>query len=692
MLLVALLGAGGLGAAAAPEPTVEISATVTNLVLTEETTLTVRLWMPPLEGELKETPPFLAQKPPHVEADFLRPEWWVQETLRPVDTRRMPPLAPVEGHTRNAPFFTLNNYVSDDLLGGMRDPFSLFDDDFGRMLGPRPQRFPFAVSRVTRAGVEGWEFAFETLPLRAGQAGRVEVKALAVKAPVITDVKTQRDRFGRARLVPTVREALARTAPLTLTVAEPPREGRPATYCGAIASNLTITAALDTNVCTAGDPLVLTLTVAGANNPGELVLPSFAAALNAAGVFRVDDGSLKTETLAAARVFTWRVRARTAGTVEFPPLEFAYYNLARRAYETVRTETMPVQVKAGAQATLGALDETGEEADVFPMPDGLDLDARGVASEPLLPHGPTALALFVVAPFVFLFARLAPPVRRRMAARRAARRRATAFARCRRALARRRDAAARAAAVRRFFDERYGVNGAAVTAADARRLMAADFPAADVDLVVGALAEQERAAFSAKTATATVVALALACWTAAGAWAASPDFTYRRANARATHAVQEADFREAARAYAACAEAGVANPVLYCNLGACALLAGDARAAQAAYAFAERRTGETPTTRRGLRAARARLLNDARAELPLTRVFFRPHVLFSLDTRLLVFAGAWALAWLVALLPPGGLRRALLTALTLVVLASGLSVATSFVAENTQKEILHAMR
>ena len=54
------------------------------------------------------------------------------------------------------------------------------------------------------------------------------------------------------------------------------------------------------------------------------------------------------------------------------------------------------------------------------------------------------------------------------------------------------------------------------------------------------------------------------------------------------------------------------------------------------------------------------MLQDPRAELPLARLFFRPHVMFSADARLLAAAALWAFVWLAALLPPGGWRRFLL--------------------------------
>lgn len=688
-LTVFLWGCVGWCAAAA-NPEVELAATATNLVVTEEVRVGVRLWLPPLDGEFAETPPFLNQRPPHVEAAFLEQDW-KPGAIVPVDPRHLPPVES-RSRDRNAPVYTLNNYVSDDFFGGMRDPFSLFGDDdfFGRTLGPKQQRFPFQTRRVERAGVNGWEFFFETAPYRAVAPGRVVVSPVTVKVPLITDVETRivRDRFGRAQRanVPKLKEIVLRTKPVVVEVLEPPPTERPETYCGAISSNLSVTATLDTSVCTAGDPLLLTLDVAGANDAASVHPPSFESQIETGGVFRLDVASLKTETLAASRRFSWRVRATKAGTLEFPPLAVSYFDLVRRAYVTVRTDAIPLQVKAGAQATLGALNESGDETDAFPMPDGIDLALRGAASEPLLPHLGTALALFIVPPLLFLCVRLAPPVRRRVVARNEAHRRATAFAKCRRAL-RGRDEARREAAIRRFFEDRYGVKGATVTAGDAHRLMAGDFSDEEIASVVDALAAFERSSYSAKR---TVVSLLVVCLTAFGALASSPEFTYRRASALATHAVDEAGFRKAAAAYAACAAEGAANPVLFCNLGACALMAGDARGALAAYGRAERWGGETRTTRRGVCAARARLKNDPRADEPLVRVFCRPHVRFPLDARLLVLAGAWALGWLVPLLPPGGLRRLLLTLCVLVAVVSLISVASSFVEEQIAEGVAYA--
>ncbi len=683
VLFLVICGAAGV-AAAAPHARIELAATATNLVVTEEVRIAVRLWLPPLEGELAEFRPFLNQRPPHVTAGFLAPDW-KSPALVPVDPRRLPPV-PSRSLDPNVPVYTLNSYVSDDLFGGMRDPFALLDDDFfDRALGRREQRFPFQSRRVARDGVNGWEFSFETAPYRAAAPGRVEIAPATVKVPLIAGVRTGRDRFGRAVKVPDLKELRLQTKPLVLEVLEPPTAGRPADYCGALASNLTATATLDASVCTAGDPLMLTLDIAGANDAAAVHPPSFSSVLNAGGVFRLDEASLKTETLSAARRFTWRVRALKAGTVEFPALSVSYYDLGKRAYATVRTEMIPVQVKAGAQATLGALGDLGADAAAFPFPDGIDLDPRGARTEPLLPRLGLAVTLFVAAPVLFLLIRLTPPVRRRVVARRAARRRECAFAKCRRALEGR-DLAKQGAAIRRFFADRYGVNGATVTAADARRLMAADFTAAEIALVAEALSDSDRLNYSAKK---TIVSLLIVGLAALGSFAASTDFTYRRACSLAGPAVDEAGFRKAEAAFADCVCAGAANPVLFSNLGACAVMAGDPRAALAAYRRAERWGGETASTRRGVRAAWARIKNDPRADVPLIRLFLRPHDLFSLDARLVFAAAMWAVCWLLALLPAGTFRRLLLTCAALVCLATVVSVSVSLAEEAVAEGVVH---
>jgi hypothetical protein len=686
----------GVTAAEDARPIVDLIATSTNLVVTEETAVAVRLWLPPLKDEFADMPPLISQRPPHITAPFWEPKW-KSTSLVSVNPGQTPPVD-AEVRSRDSLVFTLNEYVTEGLLSaamrsslGRRDPFAAFFDDdnfgFGRSLGPRRATFPFKSRRVIRNGVKGWEFTASSIPYRAASSGKTRLAEVSVTLPLITDLRTSRDRFGQAVYVPTLKEATLRSNGLTIDVMEPPSVGRPAAYCGAISSNLVIKATLNTSVCTAGDPLVFTLDISGATELSDVHAPSFADEINKGGTFRIDEASLRTETLAASRRFTWRVRTLKAGTIEFPSLPVAYYDLSSRTYRTSRTASMPVQVKAGVQAALGIMDDDDDEAETFPMPDGIDLDVRGAASAPLLPHLFETLLLFVLPPFVFLFVRLAPPLWRRMVERRVASQRTSAYKACRRAL-KSRDEMKRLKGIRRFFEIRYGVNGASVTAADARRIMEGDYSPEEVAAVTDALVEADRTNFSARK---TVVVLIAACLASCQLFGGSTEFSYRRASSLATRASDEAGFRAAARAYLGCMQNGASAPELFVNMGSCLLMSGDARGALAAFSCAERRSGETTTTRRGVQAAFARLKNDSRADLPLSRTLFAPHVRLSADTRLLLTAMFWALAWLVTLLPCGmGTRRALRWFFITAFIMCATSCAISIAGEHLALEVIYA--
>ena len=231
-------------------------------------------------------------------------------------------------------------------------------------------RFSHDVGRQEIDGINYWRITLVSDPIPAEKAGRIDVGPVTVEAKLF-DGRFQRGFFGAE-----AHTVLRRfTAPrITVTVHEPPRDGRPASYCGAIGSNVTAVAHLDASICTAGDPLVLTLSVAGATDPSRIRAPEIGDTVQSGGTFRVDASSVKSRIDGTARVVTWRVRARQAGTVEFPALPVAFFDVRARKYRILRTESIPVQVKAGAQVALGLSEDDADGEGDFPMPDGLDLD------------------------------------------------------------------------------------------------------------------------------------------------------------------------------------------------------------------------------------------------------------------------------------------------------------------------------
>lgn len=390
-------------------------------------------------------------------------------------------------------------------------------------------RFSHAIAREEIDGVNYWRVTLTSAPIPAERPGVIEVGPVVVEASLF-DGKFQRGFFGSE--AHTVNRRF--TAPkVSVKVVEPPVEGRPIAYCGALGSNVTVTAALDTSICTSGDPLMLTVRVAGSTDPSRVRAPAVAEALGKSGVFKADRSSVKSRVEGNTRVFTWRVRALKAGTVEFPALPIAYFDIATRRYHELHTESLPVQVKAGEQVALALIDE--EEGEAFPMPDGLDLD---------FPDG------------------------------------------------------------------------------------------------------------------------------------GNTDFTFKRAISLATRATGEAEFAAAAKAYGDYLQQLPESPMAWAapiktfgeraatlarhmeNLGALRLLGGDARGALAAFSRSSEFAGDDPSRIRGMRAAMARLKNDPRAELPLTRVLFPFFFRLPLMVRclavlgaLLVLGGAW---WLAGRLGRGG--------------------------------------
>ena len=673
---------------AALEPYAELSATSTNLIVTESARISLTVCVPGHEiKELDENhPPFMPKRPPHVNAPFVSEEW-TSPAVEKGDVNEM-----LNKNGRRQLGFSLNNFVSDPFESMMnRNPFeSMFDRDPFESLGPKKKIFPAEHTVEKKDGETVWRFTLDFPPFKAIAPGKAKIEDVTVVLPLID--KLVRDRYNRPRV--SLKEILLKTEPLEIVVSEPPEENRPSSYCGAIGSNVTAKASLDANVCTAGDPMMLTLSIDGVANPSGVVSPHFEN-LPANGFFRLDESSVKTDTASASRKFTWRMRVMKAGTIEFPPLEVGVYDLTERAYKILKTEAIPVQVKAGAQIAL-KLDEENLDGEIpFPMPDGIDLNDDGWKKTPMLPRLGISTILFVLPPFAFLFLRFAPNAIRSARTKRKERLVANAFAKCKKTLKRTANPERKDKAVREFLSVRYGVNAASVTALDAKTLMKNDFSEEDVRLAVSAIEEADLSRYSSgKGIVRALPLLATLAFLTASLFADAPnrtEFSWQRANSIAVNATDEEGFLRAAKAYGEAIRNGAENPVAYRNYGACLLMAGKAPKAQAAFQKAELYNGETPSLRRDLKAARARIANDPRAELSLMRIFFKPHFAFSLDSRLFALSVSWALVWMVLLLPKGSFKRfaVILTVSFLVLLAA--SVSASLLEERLTEEVANVL-
>lgn len=344
-------------------------------------------------------------------------------------------------------------------------------------------------------------------------------------------------------------------------------------------------------------------------------------------------------------------------------------------------------------------------AETLPQVSGITLSPDGCRGESLLPPAGRVWALALAGPALCLLAVLLPPLGGLLRKARAGGRRSGALRRALRALsaAERPDAALRA--VRAFLSERLDAPGRSLTAAEAEALLLErrvgppaaaafraafqrldeavyrpDASAALLDEAAGRmktlLPQIDRALSSAKKrarrAAETLALLAALTLppanadatpipatnaavtpipaTAAPAAAADPDaarrFLWDQANAQTAAASTPEEYRRAAETYGRLVADGVGNGPLFLNLGTALAMGEDGRGALAAFNRAERHTGATPETRRGIAAALALKEGRSRADLPWSRTAFFWHTLFPCQVRVTAALFGWLLLWL----------------------------------------------
>lgn len=224
---------------------------------------------------------------------------------------------------------------------------------------PQGERLAMTCEQSSLNGTNAWLYTVK-VPLKAEKAGTMTIGPVSISVPIRTGL------FGFVTQTADYRSNVVR-----LNVVSPPEEGRPKSYCGALSRKFGVSAALDANVCTAGDPLLFTLEVTGATDLSMVYPPESLGTAFRGTPFRIDLASRKADADEHSKRFVWRVRALKAGTVEFPSIAVSFFDIASRSYRTASTAPIPVQVKAGAQVALETVDD-GEQ-DGFPMPDGLEL-------------------------------------------------------------------------------------------------------------------------------------------------------------------------------------------------------------------------------------------------------------------------------------------------------------------------------
>lgn len=183
----------------------------------------------------------------------------------------------------------------------------------------------------------------------------------------------------------------ARTGAVTVQAKEPPAEGRPAGYGGAV-GRLTLSARVDTPTARLGDPVALVVSVRGVGNvslfPRPRVTLPWGDAVTGAERVRIDSGFALVQ---GQKDFEWVVTPRREGTLEVPALRYPYWNPYTEQYEVAVTPPLALRVVGGSLAApvAAARDSAPRLA--------LRLDYRGALSPPLA-TAPVLWALLGIVP------------------------------------------------------------------------------------------------------------------------------------------------------------------------------------------------------------------------------------------------------------------------------------------------------
>jgi len=145
-------------------------------------------------------------------------------------------------------------------------------------------------------------------------------------------------------------DVILTSEPLTIDVLPLPTDKVPPDFIGAVGS-YTLKAGASTNTVVAGDPITLTIQIAGSGPIESLALSSF----NNWREFKVYPPITKVETtdpfgLQGVKNFEQVVIPENAEIKQIPAITFSFFDPARKAYQTLTHPAIPITVRASTAA------------------------------------------------------------------------------------------------------------------------------------------------------------------------------------------------------------------------------------------------------------------------------------------------------------------------------------------------------
>ncbi len=228
-----------------------------------------------------------------------------------------------------------------------------------------------AIGIKDRGTLDNREFAtisFQKI-LIPRQAGNVSIDPATVTCNAFVGYKSRHGRyqddffsdffnddfFGRSRRG-VYRNIVVPSNALTLRVSELPKNGRPANFAGHI-GEYRIEASAVPNEVSVGDPITLTISLAGPDYLEHVKLPALTQQPEFVNNFKIPKDRAIGEISGKTKIFTQTIRALRPDVTQIPSIELPYFNSRSGTYRIARTKTIPLDVKKTKVIT--ALDAEG---------------------------------------------------------------------------------------------------------------------------------------------------------------------------------------------------------------------------------------------------------------------------------------------------------------------------------------------
>lgn len=178
------------------------------------------------------------------------------------------------------------------------------------------------------------------------------IRAEAPSVFITRGTRFRRDLFNQRQAV-SAEKALWKGEPTRIEVAEVPREGRPASFAGAVGEGFSLEVSADRSVVQLGEPIQLSFLLRGDGDLSSASLPP----LDAEGLFDPTRFRLPDEPPAGivdeeGKRFEVTLRVLDAGVREIPALAYSWFDAQTRRFET--TASRPIALSVGAAEIIGA--------------------------------------------------------------------------------------------------------------------------------------------------------------------------------------------------------------------------------------------------------------------------------------------------------------------------------------------------